>query len=313
MAGRRWNAVSLVIGILLLAFIILAFNPREVYSVLSRVDLIYFVLAALCYFATDLSGSLVLMNLLKKDSKLGFRDFVSSHMCGLLYSVPTPGRVGYYYTAYSLSKKLGSSISANMGVLTFVQGIYLSLRAFLCLLATIYFSLILTGATYRTLFIVVSLFPLSLVAFIVLALFSDIPHRLFGSVPVINKGLVYIKNMQEAARDIPLKKIYATVALGLFGWFTLGLQWFFLSKALGLSLTYLDCLMLFQLVTALLFVPLPSGLGVTEGGSAVAFTILGLAASEGVAFMLLVRVNMLSVDLFGLLDLKAVKKLSKKD
>ncbi|MFC2154642.1 lysylphosphatidylglycerol synthase domain-containing protein, partial [Candidatus Altiarchaeota archaeon] len=153
--------ISLVVGLVILALIVWSLGPQEIFEVLVRVNPYFFLLAAFWYFLADVNGALVLSILLNDERKLRLRDFLSSHMCGLLYSIPTPGRVGYYYAAYSLSKKLDNSISSNMGVITFIQGIYLSIRAFSCLLATIYFSLTLPIEAYRILFLLVSLFPLS--------------------------------------------------------------------------------------------------------------------------------------------------------
>lgn len=305
---RRWDALSLVLGLAILAAIIALLGPARIWAVLVRVDLRYFLLATVAYFFSDCFGGFVLMTLLNDRGRLRFFEYLSTHMCGLLYSVPTPGRVGYYYAAHSLSRKLGTSITGNMGVLTFIQGIYLSLRAVSALIATVYFSLTLPIESYRTAFLLVSFFPLALVAFIVVSLFSELPHRLMGPVPLLNRLLVYVANMQVAARTISVKKTLTAVVVGFLGWLPLGLQWYFLAQSLDLGLSFLDCLMMYQLVTALLFVPLPSGLGVTEGGAGVVFSLLGLAAGEGVAFMLLVRANMVLVDAFGLRDVYATRK-----
>ena len=89
--------------------------------------------------------------------------------------------------------------------------------------------------------------------------------------------------------------------LYFIGWFFAALQWFYLGKALGIELPFFVFFLLHPLISILMFVPLtPAGFGVMEGGMVLVFSLLGISATIGFAFSVLVRVSILLVDLIGL-------------
>jgi uncharacterized protein (TIRG00374 family) len=117
--------------------------------------------------------------------------------------------------------------------------------------------------------------------------------------------------MQDSRKDMNAKKISSIVLLNLVGWFLVGAQWYLLAKSLSIGINYWDAFMLQPLLSAVMFVPLtPSGLGITEGGSALLFTLIlssipsVQAKAAGVAYILLVRLNSIMVDSFGLIDMR---------
>jgi len=297
------ETLPFVVGFLLLAILLYTLGPEKIFSLLAKTKLEYFLLALFAYFACEILAALTL-KILFPEGKLKF--LLPCHMCGMLYSALTPGRVGYYYVAYSLSKKLGKSISSNAGLLTLMQAINFFLKVIFSLAAVLYFSFYLLSVETKYYLILVSLAPLAVVAIIAIFLYTDIPLKIIGKrTGILGKLKTYVIAMQEASRSVGKFSILKIMLLSFLSWLLLGVMLFLITKSLGLQVEYLACLMMHPLLSAIMFVPfVPAGLGLTETGSALIFTIIGLTQADGVAFMLLVRAGMIIVDAFGVVDMK---------
>jgi uncharacterized protein (TIRG00374 family) len=87
----------------------------------------------------------------------------------------------------------------------------------------------------------------------------------------------------------------------MIGWFFAALQWYFLAQAIGIDIPIFAIFLLHPLITILMFVPIsPAGLGLMEGGVIVLFSFFGITSAAAMAFSVLVRINILIVDLIGL-------------
>jgi uncharacterized protein (TIRG00374 family) len=309
----RKNAVRFVvagiIGLAILFYLFWSMGFENIWNLFLRVKVDYFIYAALFYFAADLFGAYALK--LALNNKIRLREILPSHMCGMLYSGVTPGRVGYYYTAFSLSKKTSDRRSKNIGILTLMQGISFFIKAITCILAIIYFSKYFVSPESINYLYLASFVPFIFVLIIVVALYTDLFNRIFARIPLVNRILEYFVPMQHAVREISSRRILDFALINIIGWFLVGAQWYFLGQALGLNLSYLDAFLLQPLLSAVMFIPLtPSGLGITEGGSALLFPLILQsmpsmeAKAAGVTFILLVRLNSAVVDAFGLIDMR---------
>jgi len=301
--------LAFAFGIAILSYLFWSMGPDNIIRLLVGVKIEFFLLAALFYFLGDVLGALALK--LAIDGRMTLRKILPSHMCGMLYSAVTPGRVGYYYTAFAISKKTGGSRSKNIGTLTLLQGLGFGMKVIACIIAVIYFSRLLISQESTAYFIMASLVPVLFIIPIVLILYTTIPNRIVSKVPWLGKALRPIVLMQESRRDMNTKKMLAITLINLLGWFVLAAQWFFLAQSMGLEISYWDAFMLQPLLSVVMFLPVtPSGLGITEGGSALLFALILSsmppveAKAAGVTFILLVRLNGALVDSFGLIDMK---------
>lgn len=304
---KKKDLVPFLIGFILLAALLYTLNPEKIIGLLLQTKLEYFALALLAYFICELLASITL-KILFPEAKLKY--LLPCHMCGMLYSALTPGRVGYYYVAYSLSKKTGKSISSNAGLLTLMQAINFFLKVVFSLTAVLYFSLHVISVEAKYYLILVSLAPLAVVVVIALFLYTKLPLRLLGDRPgFFAKVKSYVVAMQEASRSVGKTNILKLMLLSFLGWLMIGLVIFLMTKSLGLEVGYLSSLMMHPLLSAIMFVPfVPAGLGLTETGSALLFRIIGLSSVDGVAFMLLFRAGMLMVDSLGVVDMRLVNR-----
>ncbi len=301
--------VTFAFGFLILAYLFWSMGVGNITRLLFAVRPDFFIYAAVAYFSCDVLSAYALKIVLNK--KLRMRRILPSHMCGMLYSAVTPGRVGYYYTAFALAKKSKESRSKNVGILTFMQGLMFLIKVLSCLIAVIYLSARLTNNESRDYLILASLVPMVIVVLIGVVLYTNLMNRVIARVGALRWTLKYVTNMQQAVKEVSGKIFLQLLLINILGWFLTGLQWFFLAQALSLSLTYWDAFMIQPLLSAVMFVPFtPGGLGITEGGSALLFTLMLTAMpsveakAAGVTFVLLTRINSMFVDAFGLIDMR---------
>jgi uncharacterized protein (TIRG00374 family) len=301
------DLIPFLIGFLVLAALLYTLNPGKVFALIAKANLLYFAAALVMYFASDALAAITL-RLLFGTGDIAF--LLPCHMCGMLYASLTPGRVGYYYVAFSLSKKLGRSVSSNAGVLTLMQAINFLLKVIFSITAVIYFSLYFISVEAKYYLVLVSLAPIAFIVVIGLFLYTSIPLKIIGNRPgIFAKARSFIKSMQDASRSVGVKVILKVMCLSFFSWLSLGVMMWMITKSLGLNVTYLSCLMMHPLLSAVMFIPIvPAGLGLTETGSALIFRLIGLTTADGVAFMLMYRAATLIVDAFGLVDMWLVGK-----
>lgn len=292
--------ISYLVGFLILFVVLYYLGIEHVIFILSRTDLVYFFLAGFFYLVVEILASLKL----KFISGLSLKDIFLSHQGGMLLSYITPGRVGYLYSPYSLAKKEECSVGRMFGLVSLIQGVMLSSKIFSIGLALIYFYFVFEISNY---FFLSFLTPVLILLVILFALYSSKSKDFLSRIPFVNRFVSYLEIMQDSVKRVSKKKALGMVFLDLSGWFFYGCQLFLLATALGLSLSFLTCLMLQSLITALLFIPIsPSALGIAESGNALLFSLIGIDASLGVAFLLLFRFNALLVDSIGLFDFKTV-------
>lgn len=298
---RRSDSIAFAIGLLILAYIIYSLDPNRVMGVLLKTRLDYFILAAFFYFLNDVTAAISLR--MMTSDKISLLEVLVSHMGGMLYSNITPGRLGYYYTSFSIAKKTDTSRSANIGILTLFQGINFFVKVMLCIIAVTYFSSYIVDSDSQNYLLFAAFFPLIGLAFIALVLYTKTINLMLSKVSAAKRLLGYIERMQAATKEVKTEKIIKLLILALFGWFFMSAQWLMLASAIEVDISYLTALMLQPLLTTVMFVPVsPSGLGLAEGGSALLFNASGFTLADGLAFMLLVRINSIAVDAFGLLD-----------
>lgn len=300
---RLKSIISTLIGISILFYIIFTLDAEKILDLILRIRVGYFIIAGIFYFFVELSASILLKIAISRD--IPFIEILKSHLLGMLYSNATPGRVGYYYVAFSLARKSNSSRSEIIGILTLFQGLNFLVKIFLCMISAIYFSEFIVSQESRIYLFLISSFPIIIVIGILISIYTNILNRIIAGTPILNLILGYVEKMQYACREIEGGRIHRMILLLLIGWLLMGFQFYFISKSLNFDINYLAALMLQPLLTTITFVPIsPSGIGIAEGGSSLLFKIIGLTLENGVAFMLLVRFNSILVDSLGLLDLR---------
>jgi uncharacterized protein (TIRG00374 family) len=129
---------------------------------------------------------------------------------------------------------------------------------------------------------------------------EKVSSRLLSKVPFLNNFAVNLSFFKD--RSILIKNsLDKILVLYLIGWFFATLQWYFLAKAIGIDISFFAIFLLHPLITILMFVPIsPAGLGLMEGGVILVFSFFSISSAAAMAFSVLVRINILVVDLIGL-------------
>ncbi len=295
--------IFFTIGVVILFYLFSNIGFTRVYNLLSQIKIGYFFLAGFFYFIAEIIAAIAIKIALK--GKMRLKEVFLSHLAGMLVSGVTPGRVGYYYTALSLSKKSQNSAFGNAGVLTLIQGMNFLAKVILCLFSLVYFSSFIIDLRFYSWLTLVSILPVIFVVGIILVLYTDFLNKILAKFKIFHKAVQYIEAMQKASKEIEKKRMLKIVLLGFIGWPVASMQWFFIGTSLGLEIPFVNALMLQPLVTTLMFIPLaPAGLGFAEGGSVLLFKIVGYTTAAGAVFLILVRLNCILVDSLGLMDVK---------
>jgi len=286
-----------IVGLALLIIIFINIGTKNIFSVFKNISLKYFFLAAFFYICSNLVASVKISFF----SKLKMKKIFFSHVGGMLLSQLTPGRIGYFYTSYSLAKKENKSVSSYIGIIGFLQAVSMFAKAMLTIFALIYFSrfFIIPSAVANAFWV-----PLLFILAMIVLLFTNIPNKILGK-----KFENNIKLLQQGVRKLGKPIIAKWLVLDFVAWLFLGAQWYFLARSVAIPIGYIFCLFLHPLITAIMFIPVsPTALGIAEGGMAVLFNLLKLGSASGVGFMVLIRINTFIADSVGLIDLKNVPK-----
>ncbi|MBN2014018.1 MAG: flippase-like domain-containing protein [Candidatus Altiarchaeota archaeon] len=300
---KKKNSLAFGVGFIILAYIIYTLEPEKIVDTFLKTKPEYFLVAGVFYLTNELIAAVALRMI--SPGKISLIETLISHMCGMFYSNATPGRIGYYYTSLSMAKKTKTSRRGNIGLLTLFQGMNFFIKVFLCVIAVIYFSTYVMDAESLNYLLLVSIFPLIGVVLLVVIFYTKIFNRFMARIPLARNFTEHVKDMQQAVREVKKEKLFKLSVLLILGWLSMGAQWYFLAKSINLEISYLMALMLQPLLTTVMFIPIsPSGLGITEAGSALLFNVIGFTAADGVAFMLLFRLNSILVDFIGIIDMK---------
>jgi len=296
--------IQIIIGISIIAFILNKLNLNEIFEVLKKTDLSYFIMACISYLFLDLVLALRLSYLLKKiGHEMKLKDVFLSHMGGMIIGDVTPGRSGYFLTPLILRKKAGVPITAGMACIFAPQGIEFILKVAGAIVAIIYLSFYLNIEKNFIIYAGIGSIILLVVGILMLLISwnnEKMTSKFLGKVPFLNKFTENLSSFKD--RSILIKdSLNMILIIYMMGWIFAALQWYFLGKAIGIEISFFSFFLLHPLISILMFVPLsPAGLGLMEGGIILVFSFFGISPALGMVFSVLVRVSILVVDLIGL-------------
>jgi uncharacterized protein (TIRG00374 family) len=288
-----------IISLVLVGIILYFVGIEDVIGELQGIQFPYLALSLISLFAMDLIMSYRIQILLDgAGEKVGFINILRSHFVGMLLADFTPSRTGYFATAAALhynykvpsEKALLSIFGPQM--FDFVFKVVTGSMAILYLIFVFIGpgdGIVLIGGV-----LVISL----LVGLMVLILFSKRFLRLFSfaeKLPVISTLYAVTLRMQEKSHVV-VEKTPHIIALILVSWNFRALSWYFAAKSVGITLEtpfpeFIAYYFLQPLITMLEFVPSPTiaGLGLSEGGSTLVFSLFGIVPAKAALFALIAR------------------------
>jgi uncharacterized protein (TIRG00374 family) len=302
--------LKLFFSLLLFVAIFYFVGFQKITALVLAMDPWLFLLAILSYilvlFAMSLRIEVVLDSI---GEKVSLREIFPSNLAGMLASDFTPARVGYFFTAFSLSSSFGIKLEKTFlsifgpQLLDFV----IKLSSATILLMIIFGRLGADGLAFNLVFLLITL---AAIVFSGLLVFHP-PFmrrlRFLEHLPLASKCFSFLSRMHTYS-DRLLSIKWKITGVTLLAWFLKGAHWMLLSKAVGFSIMdniFLDFvfIMLFQAaITLIQFFPLPTlaGAGASEAGFAAILYLFGLPLEVGVTFGFMTRVVMIVVDAFSL-------------
>jgi uncharacterized protein (TIRG00374 family) len=304
--------LQIIIGIAIIIFILMKLDFSEVVSVLGKTNLLFFLFACFFYLCLNFVLSSRLFYLLTKIGyKVKFPKVFFSHMGGMVVGDITPGRSGYFLTPPILKKNAGVRITDGMACIFAPQAVEFILKVAGAVAALVFISRISNINRNFIISAVAGVILLMIVGILMLIISwksENITSAFLSKIPYLRNFTENLVSFKE--RNIGIKESSGAIILfTIIGWFFAAMQWFFISKAIGLNLSYFTLFLLHPLITILMFIPVsPAGLGLMEGGIIVVFSFFGIPSAQGLAFSVLVRVSILLVDLLGLKSVLTASK-----
>lgn len=287
-----------ILGFILIIAILLFISTQQLFSVLSSIDVGFFLLALICYFLNNILMIARLKRLLAhQGQKLRLKFVFWAHMAGMILSDFTPLRSGYLYTAQALRKK-GVPLGTGTATITstYVYDLLFKISVALLGIAYLYASLLSAQVTFSL--ILTTLLVAALLAAFFLILYPPLSFRAFIARWDLGQKLLGIGD--EGRKIQQFFPMILTVSL--LGWLLRGLQWLCIGYSLHLSFnSLLDAFFLSPLLTLFSLVPLtPAGIGLQETAIIAVFSVIGIQVSLAASFAFLVRGSEILVDSIGI-------------
>ncbi len=248
-----------------------------------------------------------------------FKDIMMSHLVGMLLSDFTPARSGYFATVATLSYNYNAPSDKVMIAILGPQALDFMTKVIIGTISMLYITHYILKISDGW-FIFLGAFLMSImIVIMILLMFSEKFLKLFSVVvmiPVVG-GVYNIFEKMQKTSHIVIKKLPELLVLLFLSWSAKAISWYFVAKALGITIEVgfpepLFYYFLQPTLTILEFIPSPTiaGLGLSEGGGVILLSIFGVSAAEAASFVFLVRIKTTFMSLIAVPEmLKVAKKL----
>lgn len=299
MRKKTLVAVNSVISLILVAAILHFVGVEEVLSELGQVQIGYFLLGIAALFLMDLAMSWRIKILLEgTGSSVRFLDILKSHFVGMLLADFTPSRTGYFATAATLKYNYNAPSEKALLSIFGPQMFEFAFKIVIGGLAILYILLVFIGPDQGIVLLAGIVGISFFVAMMLLILFSRRFLKLFSfaqDLPFVSRFYKVVMRMQNYSHVV-IKKAPHIITLLLVSWAFRALCWHFIGKAVGITLDLefpelLFYFFLYPTISMLEFLPSPTiaGLGLSEGGVTLVFSLFGILPAKAALFALLVR------------------------
>ncbi|MBU0532678.1 flippase-like domain-containing protein [Candidatus Micrarchaeota archaeon] len=291
--------INAVISIILVAIILHFVGIEDVADELGKIDLIYLLLSLCALFIMDLVMSYRIKILLEEaKARVRFLDILKSHFVGMLLADFTPSRAGYFATGAALRYNYNVDSAKALLSIFGPQIFDFAFKVIVGGLAILYIMMVFIGPDQGVVLIAGAIIISFVIILMLLTLFSKRFLNLFsfvGKLPILAQFYYVVVRMQKDS-NVVVKKTPHIIVLILISWTFRALSWYFAAKSVGISLNLQFPEVFFYfflqpLITMLEFVPSPTiaGLGLSEGGATLVFSLFGILPAKAALFALLVR------------------------
>ncbi len=310
MEKRFQLLLNLFLSVAIFAIIFYLVGFDKIATTLLSIRPEFFGLAILAYICLNIVMAYrVKIVLASIGDSLPTSDVIKSSLAGMLASDFTPARMGYFFTAFSLSARHKIAFEKTLLAIFGPQLFDFMIKV---TSAAILFYLIISmvgGGDLVMNAVVLVVFAGGIIAAALLVFYPPLLKILspFESLPLVPKAFDFIRRMHLHSHKVLAIK-WQIALLTTVCWFIKGFEWLLISRALGITLSGdfvadLLFMMVFQgAVTIIQFLPIPTlaGAGASEAGFAAILLPFGVPLETAVAFGFLTRMVMIVVDSFSL-------------
>ena len=310
--------LNLIISLCLVGIILHFVGIREVVNEISSVNIFYLFLALISLFLMDIVMSYRIGLLLEElGIHLSFLAILKSHFVGMLLADFTPSRTGYFATAAVL--RYNYEVPSEKALLSIFgpQIFDFAFKLVAGSLAMFYVLFVFIGSDKGWILIGGAFVLAIIIGLMLLVLFSKSFLKMFSFIdglPLLSKFYNVIVRMQENSHVV-VKKTPHLLLLIFLSWFFRSISWYLVAKSVGITLQLgfpepVFYFFLQPLVTMLEFVPSPTiaGLGLSEGGTTLVFSLFGVLPAKATLFALLARFKTTFLHLSAVPEALAVPK-----
>jgi uncharacterized protein (TIRG00374 family) len=306
----RQIILNVFISLILFAAIFYLVGFDRIYGVLLSARPEFFLMAIGMYIVVTLLMAFrikVVLGALKE--RLSLFQTIPPNLAGLLASDFTPARVGYFFSAFSLSSSHNIRLEKTISAIFGPQLFDFMIKA---ISAAILTALIVSkaGAGGILINIVIILAAFFAITFASLLVFWPPMLQMLSpleKMPLIPRVFAFLRGMHEHSESIWGAK-WPIIGITALSWMAKGLEWYLLSRVIGIVITGdmasdILFMMVFQgAITIIQFVPSPTiaGAGASEAAFAIILLPFGVPFGTSVAFGFLTRLTMIVVDAFSL-------------
>jgi uncharacterized protein (TIRG00374 family) len=302
MTFMRKNLLILLntaVSLALVGAIIYLVGFEDVIGELQNIELFYLFLSILSLFAMDIIMSYRIQILLDgAGEKVGLLKILRSHFVGMLMADFSPSRTGYFATAAALHYNYKVPPEKALLSIFGPQMFDFAFKVAAGSIAVLYLMFVFIGPGDGIVLVGGVVAISLLIVLMMLILFSRRFLQLFSfaeRIPFISSIYAVTLRMQEKSHVV-IEKSPHILALILVSWNFRALSWYFAAKTVGITLDtpfpeFIVYYFLQPLITMLEFVPSPTiaGLGLSEGGSTLVFSLFGIAPAKAALFALIAR------------------------
>lgn len=305
--------VDAVISVILVAVILYWVGFEDVLQTLASIDLVYLFLSIVFLLAMYI-GMIARIRILLTAMKQAGRwlDITRAHFVGMLLADFTPARTGYFGSVAVLHHRFKLPSEKALLSVFGPQIFDFALKLIIGTLGVYYLLIYFLQTEDSFLLFLGSLAMTVIIITMLLLLFSQRFLKLFSFAavwPVVSIFYKLIEKMQTHSHVV-IKKTPEILILLLYTWSMKAISWFFVAKALGITINIepfpeLAFYYFFQpLITMLEFMPSPTlaGIGLSEGGSTLVMALFGVSPAAAATFALVARFKTTLVNLVAVPD-----------
>ncbi len=290
-----------LIGIGIFIYLILNIDLSTLLTYFKSMNYFYFFISLLFIFPLVITKTIKWLLIVEKEDRISLREGIFAWAAGFAIGIITPGKFGDFTRARFLKTKIGKSL-----LTVFVDRLNDVFVLFILGIFSIFFLFSKETSIGNLTCLFVFFFILFIIGILVIRsekLVRKIGRPLYrGIVPKKYKGKIgeNFGVFYGSLRKLDRKKIGINFLLTILAWFIGFIQYFFLSLAFGLNLSYLLICLIIPLLFLVQLIPISiSGIGTREATAVLLLSTFGISPELAIAFSLGILIENYILGIFG--------------